>query len=56
MSHHPSHGPDIDGRPDGFYDRPTAQVEADLDQEEADLVDDYWTAEEAATEHRGATS
>ena len=56
MSHHPSHSPDINGRPAGFYDRPTVDVDADLDQEEADLVDDCWAAEEAATERRGATS
>lgn len=35
-------------RTDRFYDRPTAQVEADLDAEEADLVDDLWADELAA--------
>ncbi len=35
-------------RTERFYERPTAQVEADLDIEETDLADDLWAAEEAA--------
>lgn len=37
-------------RTEAFYERPIAQVEADLDAEEADLADDFWAAEEAALE------